>query len=155
MILKGGLTPSIPEIIWVKNVRAIVVCGFLMKSLKKHILKIWKKSWVTFRSYLLNSTANPAQSEWKWAGFLRISLKTHKPQLHLIFGPHHWLSPDSWCTWSSFLHVCLFVLSNLYIWPTNVHFEEARHGNPISWATPTESMYEIKTNKSLLKGCTI
>ena len=25
------LTPSIPEIIWVKNVRAIVVCGFLMK----------------------------------------------------------------------------------------------------------------------------
>ena len=28
-------TPSIPEIIWVKNVRAIVVCGFLMKSLKK------------------------------------------------------------------------------------------------------------------------
>ena len=34
-------TPSsIPEIIWVKNVRAIVVCGFLMKSLKKQILKI-------------------------------------------------------------------------------------------------------------------
>ena len=33
-------TPSIPEIIWAKNVRAIVVCGFLMKSLKKHILKI-------------------------------------------------------------------------------------------------------------------
>ena len=25
-------TPSIPEIIWVQNVRAIVVCGFLMKS---------------------------------------------------------------------------------------------------------------------------
>ena len=34
------LTPSIPEIIWAINVRAIVVCGFLMKSLKKHILKI-------------------------------------------------------------------------------------------------------------------
>ena len=33
-------TPSIPELIWVKNVRAIVVCGFLMKFLKKHILKI-------------------------------------------------------------------------------------------------------------------
>ena len=30
----------IAEIIWVKNVRAIVVCGFLMKFLKKHILKI-------------------------------------------------------------------------------------------------------------------
>ena len=28
-------TPSIPEIIWDKNVRAIVVCGFLMKFLKK------------------------------------------------------------------------------------------------------------------------
>ena len=24
-------TPPVPEIIWVKNVRAIVVCGFLMK----------------------------------------------------------------------------------------------------------------------------
>ena len=36
-----GSTPSIPEIIWAKNVRAIeviVVCGFLMKSLKKHNL---------------------------------------------------------------------------------------------------------------------
>ena len=30
-------TPSISEIIWVRNVvRAIVVCGFFMKSLKKH-----------------------------------------------------------------------------------------------------------------------
>ena len=28
-------TPPIAEIIWVKNVRAIVVCGFLMKLLKK------------------------------------------------------------------------------------------------------------------------
>ena len=27
-----------------------------------------KKSWVPFGSYLLNSTANPAQFEWKWAG---------------------------------------------------------------------------------------
>ena len=61
-------TPSIPKIIWVKNVRAIVVCGFLMKSLKKHMLKIWKKSWVPFGRYLLNSTADSAQFEWKWAG---------------------------------------------------------------------------------------
>ena len=61
-------TPSIPKLIWVKNVRAIVVCGFLMKSLKKPILKIWKKSWVPFGSYLLNSTADSAQFEWKWAG---------------------------------------------------------------------------------------
>ena len=28
-----NVTPSIPEIICAKNVRAIVVCGFLMKSL--------------------------------------------------------------------------------------------------------------------------
>ena len=48
--------------------RAIVVCGFFMKSLKKHILKIWKKSWVPFGSYLLDSTADSAQFEWKWAG---------------------------------------------------------------------------------------
>ena len=66
-IISMLLTPSIPELIWVKNVRAIVVCGFLMKFLKKHIQKIWKKSWVPFGSYLLNSTANSAQFEWKWA----------------------------------------------------------------------------------------
>ena len=53
-------TPPISEIIWVKNVRAIVVCGFLMKWLKKYILKIKKKSWEPFGSYLLNSKANPA-----------------------------------------------------------------------------------------------
>ena len=29
--LKYKYTPSISEIIWVRNVRAIVVCGFLMK----------------------------------------------------------------------------------------------------------------------------
>ena len=27
-----------------------------------------KKSWEPFGSYLLISTANPAQFEWKWAG---------------------------------------------------------------------------------------
>ena len=36
-------TPPIPGIIWVKNVRAIVVCEFLMKYFKRNILKIWKK----------------------------------------------------------------------------------------------------------------
>ena len=60
-------TPSISEIIWVRNVRAIVVCGFLIKSLKKHILKFWKKSWVPFGRYLLNSTANPAHFHLTWA----------------------------------------------------------------------------------------
>ena len=38
------VTPSIPELIWVKNVRAILVCGFLMKSLKKHILGKFEKN---------------------------------------------------------------------------------------------------------------
>ena len=32
IILDISNTPSIPEIIWVRNVRAIVVCGFLKKS---------------------------------------------------------------------------------------------------------------------------
>ena len=44
-------TPPIAEIIWVKNVRAIVVCGFLMKyvikkiypdSLKKIVGAVWE-----------------------------------------------------------------------------------------------------------------
>ena len=36
-LLNKLYTPSIPEIIWDKNVRAIVVCGFLMKLSKKYI----------------------------------------------------------------------------------------------------------------------
>ena len=32
------------------------------------MLKIGKKLWVPFKSYSLNSTANPAQFECKWAG---------------------------------------------------------------------------------------
>ena len=32
------------------------------------MLKIWKKLWEPFRSCLLNTTANPAQFRWKWAG---------------------------------------------------------------------------------------
>ena len=45
-------------------------CGVwvLIEIIQKNILKIWKISWEPFRSYLLNSTANSAQSEWKWAG---------------------------------------------------------------------------------------
>ena len=60
-------TPSIPEIIWVKNLKAIVVCGSLMKSLKNHFLKIFKKLGVPFRCYLLNSTAIPAHFHSNWA----------------------------------------------------------------------------------------
>jgi hypothetical protein len=36
----GVRTPFIAEIICVKNVGAIVVCGFFMKEFKKNILKI-------------------------------------------------------------------------------------------------------------------
>ena len=61
-------TPPIAEILCVTNLRAIVVCGFLMKSLQKIMLKVWKKSWEPFGSCLLNSTANPAKLGWKWAG---------------------------------------------------------------------------------------
>ena len=45
-----------------------------MKSYKKNlenmknILKIWKKSWEPFGSYLLNSTANAARCHLFWAG---------------------------------------------------------------------------------------
>ena len=35
---------------------------------KKNILKIWKKSWEPFGSYLLNSTAIPAHFHSHWAG---------------------------------------------------------------------------------------
>ena len=56
------------EIVSGKNARAFLVCGFLMKSLKKNILKISKKSWERFGSYLQNSTANPAHSHPNWAG---------------------------------------------------------------------------------------
>ena len=44
-------TPSIAEIIWVENVRAIVVCGFIMKlsilkkypeNLKKIVGAVWE-----------------------------------------------------------------------------------------------------------------
>ena len=37
------ITSPIEEIIWVKNVRAIVVCGFLMKLLKKKYPENLKK----------------------------------------------------------------------------------------------------------------
>ena len=71
--LLSGTSPStLPttEILSGKNVRAFLVCGFLMKSFKKKILKIWKKSWEPFGSYLLNSTANssPFSPKLGWIG---------------------------------------------------------------------------------------
>ena len=53
-----------------------MVCGFLMKSLKKHVLKIWKKSWVPFRSYLLNSTANSAHFHPIARAFLTLNISS-------------------------------------------------------------------------------
>ena len=57
-------TPSNSEIICGRK----VVCRIIFFIEKKAMLKIWKKSWVPCRSYLRNSTANPAQFECKWAG---------------------------------------------------------------------------------------
>ena len=58
----SDLTPSNSEIICGQNVSTKVVCGIFLFFEKKAMLKIWKKkSWVPFRSYLLNSTANPAR----------------------------------------------------------------------------------------------
>ena len=37
--------PATPEIIWVKNVRAIGVCGFLMKYLKENLKKTVGAVW--------------------------------------------------------------------------------------------------------------
>ena len=58
--LGSKVTLPTAEILSGKNARAFLVCGFLMKSFKKNILKIWKKSWEPFGSYLLNNTDNPA-----------------------------------------------------------------------------------------------
>ena len=60
-------TPPNSEIICVQNVGTKVVCGIIFFNLKKIMLKIWKRSWEPFRSYLLNSTANPAHFHSNWA----------------------------------------------------------------------------------------
>ena len=78
-ILKEHKLPT-ARILSGKNARAFLVCGFLMKSFKKKILKIWKKSWEPFGSYLLNSTANPAHFHPNWAG-----LATSKRLLGFFF----------------------------------------------------------------------
>ena len=61
-------------------------CGLwvLNEMIKKYIVEIWKKLWVPFGSYLLNSTANPAQFEWKLAG-LAVLLKQVTPKQHPRF----------------------------------------------------------------------
>ena len=67
-------TPPIAEIIWVKNVRAIVVCGFL-RNLSGNGL-----DWLC---YLAGNSQTAPTIFFKFSGyiFLIISLRTHKPQL--------------------------------------------------------------------------
>ena len=91
------ITLSIAEIIFVKNVGAIVVCGFFMKWLIKDTLKVWEKSWEPFGSYLLNSTFNP-----NWArlavlfsrqllnGFQYFFVLTFSFSLHFIENSNYW-----------------------------------------------------------------
>ena len=66
--LKRWHTPSNSEIICGQNVGTKVVCGIIFFFEKKDMLKIWKKMWVPFGSYLLNNTANPAHFHSNWAG---------------------------------------------------------------------------------------
>ena len=47
-----GVTPPTVKILRVKNVGAFLVCGTLMKLLRKYILKIWKKK---CGNYMINS----------------------------------------------------------------------------------------------------
>ena len=82
-------TPLNSEIICGQNVGTKVVCGMIPFFIKKAMLKIWKKSWVPFRSYLQNSTANPAHLHSNWAGLAVLKL-SHKPLLcshsgHILF----------------------------------------------------------------------
>ena len=62
------ITLPTAEILSCKNARAFLVCGFLMKSNQRNILKIWRKSLEPFGSYLLNSAANPAHFHLNLAG---------------------------------------------------------------------------------------
>ena len=57
---KDWTIPSILKILSVKNARAKVFCGIFL-SIKKFMLKIWKRSWEQFEICLLNTIANPAQ----------------------------------------------------------------------------------------------
>ena len=45
---------------------------YMKKKNENENIKMKKKSWEPFRSYLLNSTAKPAQFEWKWAGLAEL-----------------------------------------------------------------------------------
>ena len=50
--------------------------GFIFRKInKKYNTKEKKKSWEPFRICLLNSTANPAQFGWKWAGLAMLLIR--------------------------------------------------------------------------------
>ena len=74
------------EILCVKNVWAFVVCGFLIKTIKKGCAENLKRNCVIRWSYLLNSTANPAHFHSNYDGLavLFIQQVTSK-QLPLFF----------------------------------------------------------------------
>ena len=60
--------------------RAIVVCGFLIKLLKKHILKIWKKLWVPNFHGLFNQiflSKNPIPNMQTW--LVKLTIIVSKP----------------------------------------------------------------------------
>ena len=100
-------TPPNSEIICGQNVSTKVVCGIIFFFEKKAMLKIWKKSWVPFRSYLLNSTANPAHLHSNWAGLATFVL---------TFWPHIISELDGVDSDKSFLKfITKFILCNFFV----------------------------------------
>ena len=87
-----------------------VVCGMILFFEKKAMLKIWKKSWVPFRSYLLNSTANPVQFECKWAGLAVLFSSTH--DFFQIFSIAFFSKKENY----PINHFCAHILDAYYFW---------------------------------------
>ena len=56
-------------------------------NISKKLLKIWKILWEPFRSCFLNSTANPTQFWWKWAGWA-VLFKQATPTIFFIFSAY-------------------------------------------------------------------
>ena len=93
----------ISEIIWVKKVRAIVVCGFLMKWLKNTSWKFEKNC----RSYLLNtSQSSPIWLEMGWIGCTT----------YLAGNPQ--TAPTIFFKFSNYptTHVCAHILATYHFW---------------------------------------
>ena len=59
---------------------------FILEKINKNkTIKVKKKSWEPFRICLLNSTANPAQFGWKWAGLAVLSSRQLLNGSHDLF----------------------------------------------------------------------